>query len=72
MNIEELKKQEGIYPLAPADPDKIPGPTFWPVFTAFGVLFIFWGLITSFILFAVGIIVTGISISGWVSDLNNS
>ncbi len=72
MNLTELKKQQDIYPLTPADPEEIPRPTFWPVFMAFGVLFLFWGLITSFILSSVGVIVMAVAIAGWISDLNNS
>ncbi len=72
MDINELTRHRDEYPLSPADPEVIPAPTFWPVFLAFGVLMLFWGLITSFIMIAAGIIVAGISVSGWISDLNNS
>ncbi len=72
MDINELMKHQDEYPLSPADPDEIPEPTFWPIFLAFGVLLLFWGLITSFIMTAVGIVIVGFSVSGWVSDLNHS
>lgn len=72
MDLTELKKHQDEYPLSPADPEIIPKPTFWPIFTAFGVLLLFWGLITSFILSLVGVVVLAFSISGWVSDLNKS
>ncbi|HYW96510.1 MAG TPA: hypothetical protein VE870_13030 [Bacteroidales bacterium] len=72
MDLTELKKHQDEYPLSPADPEVIPEPTFWPIFTAFGVLLLFWGLITSLILSFVGVVVLAFSISGWISDLNKS
>ncbi len=72
MDINELTKHQDEYPLTPADPEEIPQPTFWPVFLAFGVLLLFWGLISSFIMSAIGALVVAVSVSGWVSDLNNS
>ena len=70
MNFDELTKHQDEYPLSPSDPEEIPGPTFWPVFLAFGVLLLFWGLIASFIMLTTGIIVIAISVAGWISDLN--
>ncbi len=72
MDINELIKHQDEYPLSPADPEEIPQPTFWPVFLAFGVLLLFWGLISSLIMSAIGALVVAVSVSGWVSDLNNS
>ena len=72
MHIDELKKIQDEYPLTPSDPVEIPKPTFWPIFLAFGVLLLFWGFITSFIMSVVGIVVIGFSVSGWISDLNES
>ncbi len=72
MDIKELTKLQDEYPLSPADPDEMPRPSFWPIFTAFGVLLLFWGLITSILIFAMGFVVVGFSVAGWISDLNNS
>lgn len=58
-----------VYPLQKADPQVIPKPTIWPVTTAFGVMFLFWGLIASLGLIIPGILITGIGVAGWVSDL---
>jgi hypothetical protein len=71
MNLEELKKQADQYPLSDPTPVKLPELTFWPFILAWGVLFFFWGLITSLIITAVGILIIIISISGWVQDLNH-
>ncbi len=70
MDITELKKHQDEYPLHPADPDVMPEPTYWPIFTAFGSLLVFWGLISSLIMTAVGAAILVISISGWIHNLN--
>ena len=53
----------------PADPQEIPEPTFWPFILAFGVMFLFWGIIGSFIMSLVGVLIMIVSIAGWVSEL---
>ena len=53
----------------PADPQEIPAPTFWPFILAFGVMFLFWGIIASFIMSLVGVVIMIVSIAGWVSEL---
>ncbi len=57
------------YPLQKPDPEVIPEPTLWPIGLAFGVLFIFWGFIASPGLTIVGVIIAGVSVAGWISDL---
>ena len=59
------------YPLSPADPQKIPEPTYWPVTLAFGTLFIFWGLITTLIISCVGLLLAGVAIAGWIIEMNH-
>ena len=59
------------YPLSPADPQEMPVPTYWPVVLAFGVLFVFWGLITSFYITGVGLIISAVAIAGWIIELNH-
>ena len=71
MNLEDLKKQEDTYPLNDPAPEKIPELTFWPFMLAFGVLFFFWGLITSLIITGVGVVIIIIAISGWIQDLSH-
>ena len=53
----------------PADPQDIPAPSFWPFILSFGVVFLFWGIITSFIVSLVGVIIMIIAIAGWISEL---
>lgn len=57
------------YPMYPADPQVIPEPTIWPIGLAFGLLFVIWGLIASLGLTIAGVLVTGVSLAGWISDL---
>ncbi|MCB0807127.1 MAG: hypothetical protein KDC05_15120 [Bacteroidales bacterium] len=57
------------YPPQKADPQDIPEPTIWPIGLAFGVLFIFWGFIASAGLTITGVVITGVSLAGWIADL---
>jgi len=57
------------YPPQKADPQEIPEPTIWPIGMAFGVLFIFWGFIASVGLTITGLIIIGVSLAGWITDL---
>ncbi len=66
---EEDYKIMDEYPLQKPDPEEIPEPSIWPIGLAFGVLLIFWGFIASLGLTMVGIVVFGVSLAGWVSDL---
>ena len=71
MEKSQLEKISEEYQLSPALPEKLPAPTFWPVTLAFGVIFFFWGFITSLIITGVGLVITGFSIAGWIGDMNN-
>lgn len=69
-NTENIKKEEEQdYPLNKAVPEEIPAPTLWPIGLAFGILFIFWGFIASLGLTFAGIMVTIVSLAGWIADL---
>ena len=52
-------------------PDELPKPTFWPAGLAFAVTLLFWGLVTSPIITAVGALVFTVSLSGWIGDIRN-
>jgi hypothetical protein len=54
-----------------AKPHKLPRPTYWPFFTALGVVLIFWGILTTWFITGIGLITFGIALGGWISDLNN-
>jgi hypothetical protein len=65
--IEEINE----YPLSPAEPQDMPESTIWPFALAFGILLLFWGLITTYFLTIAGLIILGFSIAGWIVDLNH-
>lgn len=69
MDDSQFKRFSDLYPLHPADPEEIPEPTFWPFVLSVGLLFLFWGLITSLILTGVGVVISGIAVAGWIMDL---
>lgn len=58
------------YPLSPSEPQEVPESSLWPIATALGTFFIFWGFIASPIISLIGVIVLGISIAGWIQDMN--
>ena len=71
MELEELYKHADEYPLNESTPAEMPDLTFWPFILAFGVLFFFWGIITSLIISGVGILIIIVSVAGWIQDLNH-
>ena len=68
MEEKKIKELSDVYPLTSAKPEKLPKPTFWPIFLAFSVIFFFWGFITSIIISGVGLLMIGISIYGWIME----
>lgn len=54
-----------------ARPTQLPKPTFWPFFLAFGIVCIFWGILTNWVVSAVGFLVFTIALIGWITDIYN-
>lgn len=54
-----------------ARPEKLPPPTYWPFFLALGIMFLFWGLLTTWIIFAAGLLITVIALRGWIKLLRH-
>ena len=52
-----------------AQPEELPNPTYWPFFLALGVVLIFWGILTSWIVTGIGFILFGIAITGWITEI---
>ena len=50
-----------------AKPEKLPEPAYWPFFLATGVAFIFWGLLTTWVILAAGFLIFIISLTGWIN-----
>jgi hypothetical protein len=71
MKEEDRKPDEADYPMTPAVPERIPESTFWPFVLAIGVMFSFWGILTSWIISGIGGVLISVSFAGWISDLNH-
>lgn len=52
-------------------PATLPQPTYWPAIMGLGLMFLFWGLVTSVVLSAVGLVIFGIALAGWIGDLRH-
>ena len=50
-------------------PEKIPEPTYWPAMLAFGIVLIFWGLVSTWLISLAGVIITGFSLAGWIGAM---
>ena len=50
-------------------PEKLPRPTYWPFFLAFGVSCLLWGVLTTWIISVIGAIVFTVALIGWINDL---
>jgi hypothetical protein len=51
----------------PAEP--LPHPTYFPSGLAMGTAFLFWGLITSWVVFLVGLVLFSASLAGWITEI---
>ena len=55
----------------PAKPEELPTPTYWPFFTAMGIAFIGWGLISTWVIALGGLVVLIVSLVGWINILRH-
>jgi hypothetical protein len=55
----------------PARPEHIPPPTFAPAAAAFGITFFFWGLVTSPVLWIVGLAVFVVALVAWIGEMRH-
>ena len=55
----------------PLLPEHLPHPTYFPAGMAMGVSFFFWGLITSWVILAVGGGVFVASLAGWITEIRH-
>ena len=51
--------------------EHLPQATFWPAGLALAITFIFWGLISSWVVLGVGVALFVASMGGWISDLRH-
>jgi hypothetical protein len=50
-------------------PETLLPPTWWPAALALGITLTAWGLIVSGIVFAIGLIVFTVALTGWIGDM---
>jgi hypothetical protein len=53
----------------PLPHETLPRPNFFPAGLAMGTTFIFWGLITSWVILVVGIGLFAASLAGWIYEI---
>lgn len=72
-----MKEDENIKAIEPAEdwekakPEILPQPTYWPFFLAMGLVFIFWGLLTTWVVLLAGILIFVIALTGWINQLRH-
>ena len=52
-----------------ARPEELPRPTWWPAVMALGITFIFWGVVTSYLITGVGLILFAMALAGWIGEI---
>jgi hypothetical protein len=55
-----------------AIPQEIPEFTYWPFVLAVGLMFVGWGVITGYPLFALGLVIFIIGLAGWIYELRET
>jgi hypothetical protein len=50
-------------------PEKLPPPTYAPAFLALGITFLLFGVLSSYVFSAAGLVLMMVSISKWVGEL---
>lgn len=51
--------------------ESLPRPTYFPAGLAMGVAFLFWGLISSWVVFLIGLALFAAALAGWVTEIRN-
>jgi hypothetical protein len=50
-------------------PEHLPDPSFAPPLLAFGLMLLFWGIVTSWLVSAAGFGIAALAVGSWISDL---
>jgi hypothetical protein len=53
----------------PVEHIHLPSPTYWPAVLALGITFLAWGIVTSFLIAGVGLLLFVVALGGWIGDL---
>jgi hypothetical protein len=54
-----------------ARPETLPKPTYWPFFLAMGLAFLFWGLLTTWVVLAAGGLIFITALIGWINQIRH-
>lgn len=66
MPLAEQKDREGWHT---PKPEAIPAPTYWPVVLAFGATLMGFGVLTSYLISLVGLVLFILALSKWIGEL---
>jgi len=50
---------------------ELPQPTYWPSVLALGITFLAWGLVTTWLITVIGLILFAVALAGWIGDLRH-
>ncbi len=77
-NRPELSPPDALPPTSPPEtagqwgvsrPEVLPRPTYAPAGLAFGAVFLLWGILTSFVVSIIGLIVFVVSLAMWIGEI---
>ncbi len=52
-------------------PERLAHPTYWPVVLALGIAFMLWGLVITWFISAVGLLLFALALAGWIGELRH-
>jgi hypothetical protein len=52
-------------------PEVLAAPSWWPAALALGATLFVWGLITSFVILVGGVVVSAMSLAGWIGEIRH-
>jgi hypothetical protein len=65
-----LKDPPPLHPdWEPLPPEQLPRPTYCPAGMALGASLVFWGIITSWVILLVGLVLFTVMLGGWISEI---
>lgn len=50
-------------------PEILPKPTYWPAVMALGIVFLLWGMVTTFVISGAGLTLFALALAGWIGEL---
>src|SRR5690242_15386856 len=53
----------------PVEHEHLPEPTYWPAVMAFGITLLVWGIVTTWIITVVGVVIFALALVNWIGEL---